>query len=443
MINQIKKVVIPVYLVLFAFCVDAYAFPIFLPSPVLQNEQDSVSVDVELVNFLAGDGLLSKLDVYVKILYDNVQFVKVKKDTFLAQYNVEVTAKSRKDDSSESRKFSDFIAIESLDEVNSVKKFNLNKVSFDLQSGEYDVLITVQDKETLFRSEFNREITLKDFSKPVVQISNILFLDGIQKKEDTGNYIFTPRVSNEQSDDFRILAYFEIYNVTQDDSFRVKYQVLGQQDTVWYEHEYFSAGEGRVTQNFIDVVGENLPHGNYKLKVFMESGGKEFNAEKGFNWYLQGLPVEFRSVEEAIHVLKYLATKKEYKRLQKLSTGEKHHEFLVFWKKHDPTPLTSENELRDEYYARVVFANANYHSLSKGGWQTDRGWAYIMLGKPDNIQRNPYNMDFRTRRLGKTIKAIQIWDYYTYNRQLVFYDDNGFGQYRLENPETLYEILKN
>lgn len=441
--SQIKKAVLPVYLVFFAFCVDAYAFPTLFPPPNFQNEADSIAVDIELVNLLADDGLLSRLDVYVKILYDNVQFVKVAKDTFLAQYDIEVTTKNREDDNTESRKFSDSITIQSIDEVNSITKFNLNKISFNLHSGKYDIVIAVQDKETLFRSEFKREVILKDFSKPGIQISNILFLDGVEKNEDNGNYIFTPRVSNEQSDDFRILAYFEIYNIAIDDSFKVKYQVLGQQDTVWYQHEYFSAGEGKVTQNFIDVVGENLPHGNYRLKVFVESGGEIFDTEKGFNWYLQGLPAAFRSVEEAIVVLKYLATKKEYKRLQKLSTGEKHHAFLVFWKKYDPTPQTTENELREEYYARVVFANENYHSLTKGGWQTDRGWVYIMLGKPDNIQRNPYNMDFRTRRLGKTIKAIQVWDYYSYSRQLVFYDDNGFGQYRLENPETLYEILKN
>jgi len=443
MISQIWKTIIPVFLIPLVFGINDYAFPstIFLNNS--EDESDSVAVDIELVNFLANDGVLSRLDVYVKILYDNVQFVKADNDTFQAKYDVDVVTESVEDGATESRKFTDTIKIESIDEASSTTKFNLNRVSFNLQPGEYEVTFKIRDKETQFETEFNREVTLKDFSGPEAKISDVLFLDGVQKDEESDNYIFTPRVSSIQSDDFRILAYFEIYNVSPEDSFKVKYQVLGLQDTVWYEHKYVSAGEGRITKNFIDVVGENLMHGSYRLKVFVEAGDRSFDVEKSFNWFLDGLPPAFRSVDEAIRVLKYLTSKDEYKRLLGLSIGEKHGEFLAFWKRHDPTPLTSENELRDEYYERVVYANEHYDTMSRKGWQTDRGWVYIMLGKPDNIHRNPYNMDFRTRRLGKTIKAIQVWDYYAYNRQLIFFDDNGFGQYRLENPETLYEILKN
>jgi len=43
---------------------------------------------------------------------------------------------------------------------------------------------------------------------------------------------------------------------------------------------------------------------------------------------------------------------------------------------------------------------------------------------------------------GRTIKGFEVWTYYRYNRQLFFVDENGFGEYRLDNPDALYEMLK-
>jgi hypothetical protein len=53
------------------------------------------------------------------------------------------------------------------------------------------------------------------------------------------------------------------------------------------------------------------------------------------------------------------------------------------------------------------------------------GMVYVIFGEPSNIERHPYDMDQ---------KPYEIWDYYDINRQFVFLDNTGFGDYRLITP---------
>ena len=53
------------------------------------------------------------------------------------------------------------------------------------------------------------------------------------------------------------------------------------------------------------------------------------------------------------------------------------------------------------------------------------GYVYIMYGEPSSIERHPFEMD---------TKPYEIWTYYELNKQFIFVDDTGFGDYRLRNP---------
>lgn len=53
------------------------------------------------------------------------------------------------------------------------------------------------------------------------------------------------------------------------------------------------------------------------------------------------------------------------------------------------------------------------------------GMVFIILGTPSNIDRHPFELDS---------KPYEIWHYYEINRQYVFVDYTGFGDYRLVTP---------
>ena len=107
------------------------------------------------------------------------------------------------------------------------------------------------------------------------------------------------------------------------------------------------------------------------------------------------------------------------------SKKEKENLFYAFWRKRDPTPKTEFNELMEEYYGRIWYTNEHFEGWEPG-WETDRGMIYILFGPPDSVEK--------TNTTKSMTSSYQIWHYYQANKNFVFRDQNGFGDYRLETP---------
>ncbi|MFQ5822845.1 MAG: GWxTD domain-containing protein [bacterium] len=74
-----------------------------------------------------------------------------------------------------------------------------------------------------------------------------------------------------------------------------------------------------------------------------------------------------------------------------------------FWWKRDTNTETAKNEFRENYLARVKFANEHFGSIRKG-WKTDRGRILLIYEEPDEVERNPSLGDSR---------RYEIWRYFT------------------------------
>jgi TonB family protein len=96
----------------------------------------------------------------------------------------------------------------------------------------------------------------------------------------------------------------------------------------------------------------------------------------------------------------YIITDRERAEYKKLTTDGERDQFIEhFWLVRDPTPGTPENELKEEHYRRIAFANEHFASANLPGWKTDRGRIYIPWGPPDEIDAHsgdgsvfPYEM---------------------------------------------------
>ena len=72
-----------------------------------------------------------------------------------------------------------------------------------------------------------------------------------------------------------------------------------------------------------------------------------------------------------------------------MNTDEERQQFVEqFWLRRDPTPDTVENEMKQEHYRRIAYANEHF-AAGKPGWKTDRGHIYIAFGKPDSTESHP------------------------------------------------------
>ena len=125
------------------------------------------------------------------------------------------------------------------------------------------------------------------------------------------------------------------------------------------------------------------------------------------------------NIDLSVKVMSLVFSHEEFQYLKDLPQDKQRDYLIKYWKEQDPTPDTPVNELMEEFFDRVDYANTYFGTLSTG-WRSDQGRIYIKFGKPiqiDTSQPDTYG------------RVYQIW-HYPMGRQFIFLDD-GFGEYRL------------
>ena len=130
----------------------------------------------------------------------------------------------------------------------------------------------------------------------------------------------------------------------------------------------------------------------------------------------------------------YIISPKEREVFLQLSTDRERDLFInAFWKARNPEPDSLTNKFKDEHYRRIDYTNKFFgRGLAAGGWRSDMGRVYIILGEPKQILR--YENDSQ-------LYPLIIWFYEgmsEYNLpnafNVVFFKEYGAGDYRLYSP---------
>jgi GWxTD domain-containing protein len=129
--------------------------------------------------------------------------------------------------------------------------------------------------------------------------------------------------------------------------------------------------------------------------------------------------------EKFYRTARLIMTREETKIWNRLPDAESRKEFIAdFWLKRDPDPDTEVNEYRQEFEARVEYANKRFRE-GIAGFNTDRGRVYIFMGPPDKFEEffpQPGDTD-----RGSTI----WWIYYDFELGIEFADAKGTGSYTI------------
>lgn len=123
----------------------------------------------------------------------------------------------------------------------------------------------------------------------------------------------------------------------------------------------------------------------------------------------------------------YIINDTERAAFLQLKTDEERQQFIEqFWLRRDPTPQTEENEMKEEHYRRIAYANERFRTPSAApGWKTDRGHMYIIYGPPDEIESHPAGSPPREEWLYKYVEGVGT------NVFFKFIDRSGSGDFRL------------
>lgn len=210
---------------------------------------------------------------------------------------------------------------------------------------------------------------------------------------------------------------------------------------------------GGVLRGQLDMEG--LPAGRYSLDVSVDLGSQRIERSGSFTMtdvvttlarratelsVLAGTDSGFFSLmdearlDAAQEPLSYIAGSGELRAFRGASIAAKRQFLIDFWRKRDQDPATPRNELREEFYGKIAYADNTFRergARSQSGWKTDRGRVYIRLGSPDETLDRV--------RAGQA-PSYQVWRY-TRGKVLyfVFSDRSGLGAYKLMTSNDLHE----
>ena len=150
-----------------------------------------------------------------------------------------------------------------------------------------------------------------------------------------------------------------------------------------------------------------------------------------------------------------IMTKEEVEIFKRLPDKESKEEFIKeFWEIRDPDPGTIENENKEEFEARMEYANTWFGvwnprrgKLDLGdegkyrGWDSDRGRIYVILGPPDDLVYDGGEL-FKDRMISRPGgRNYEQWYYFRF-RLVVTFVRQSTNRWILENPSSeLIEAL--
>ncbi|MCX7984674.1 MAG: GWxTD domain-containing protein [Bacteroidetes bacterium] len=367
-------------------------------------------------------------NIYVQIPYSEVTFVKTG-EQYTANVDIVITIE---DSTPRPWSTSKRITIEAEDfsQTVSPRRTVVQQFTTDIKPGEYTMVITVTDVEPKKSVKLDRKIHIPDFTTMPVSMSNIMLVQ--RASTDEGRVNVVPNFSGKYlQGEGPLIIFFEIYTSLNIDSLMLVATLMTDKEKEVARFTRIQAIDGHRTQVLWSLDGSSLSVSRAKVKVDLIGCGIDslriprVSTSRSFTVHMRGLPLTVTDITKAIEQLRYIARDNELDEMRNAPTEEeKRRLFFEFWKRRDPDPSTPRNELMEEYYDRVAYANHNFTRFMEG-WMTDMGMVYIQFGPPDNIERHPFESDS---------KPYEIWYYYKLNREFVFVDETGFGDYRLQYP---------
>jgi len=415
--RPVKKILSSI-LILFLFSVD-FSFS----QRQSKNKTLSNVGKYSLIEFskpFSKDSIL--VTAFVEIPFQSLQFIK-KEKSFFASYDVSISLRNKKGKRIFRKMWSDSIITD--DYIQTQSKYRTKKHFVNLKVGknEYVISSELYDKDT--RNKGSKKIKL-DFSK---KYKTPILFEPIIITNLEGNWGFNDgefplkgkRITN--IDDGLALIISGFVGIGQ---YQVEIFLGGknEEDGVIVIEEDENL-EGYFITRY-KIKKEDLSTIGLNLKLIIKQNGKERSIFKNISIFKPGLSGFVNNVENSFQQMKYILTNNERKKAKGKKGKELESLFLSFWKERDPTPNTSINELMEEYYIRVNYVNDYFNMSWREGWETDFGMIYILFGPPDQIERS--------NSTSTSSSIYQVWYYNRLNKQFVFKDQNGFGDFKLDRP---------
>ncbi len=401
----------------------------------VDNRSDYVPIGIpafylDAMSFRSNDSSSSRIDIYTEVPFEVLQFAATDSG-FVARYEITIDILNGDGNGIFEKTWNKEIYVRMFDETQSRGEFSPAMGSFTLAPGSYEMHVELREKESGKAFAQVRKMDVPNYAVTPFSVSDIMLVNRV--KTERGQSTIVPNVSGNLYDlPHGFSFFFELYNKTGADSVALTYQVFDKKENRVYVHSEHRRLDGKKSEVIAAIDSARFPVGAYFLEVDAQTIPNAdtvvtYLAEKRRDFVMRwgSVPTTLVDIDLAIKQTKYIASSKEYNAMADATTlEEKQKLFQEFWRKRNPSPGMQHNIKMEEYYSRVQYANEHFSHFTEG-WRTDMGMAYIILGAPSSVDRHPFEGDS---------KPYEIWNYYDFDKQIVFVDESGFGDYRLITP---------
>jgi GWxTD domain-containing protein len=196
-----------------------------------------------------------------------------------------------------------------------------------------------------------------------------------------------------------------------------------------------SAGAYYLKISVLDSLNGEITAKKKKFYVFHPEK-KEYAAPTS-NLLFESSPfytMDEKSIKLLYEQSRYLMTGQQKSIFKSLQGPDPQRKYLYeFWRALDPDPSTAANEFYEEYIKRIEYADQNFGTIQKKGWETDRGRVYLAYGPPNDVERFPSESQ---------LVPYEIWHYDAIEGGVIFVfaELSGYKNYVLLHSTKTGEV---
>jgi len=384
-----------------------------------ENEKLLPRFDYEVVSFPGKTFQNAETHVYIWIWNTHLQYVTMD-SVYSARYQINIGISNQKGASVLTEDKTYGVTEKNYAITIDPKAQRVHRFEFQLPPEGYLFKIRLLDMNSNRSRSQERKKTVRAFEKNQLAVSDVLFVS----ESDTGsikaeNVIPSFRIPVQEE----VYLYTEVVSPENANAIKIESTLKQKNGKDGFNFSQDIIPKREITKVFLQINKESMVQGENQLYVKVTSEGQSKSVRKDLQFVSGTQAFEGLPVDDMIGPLLYVTDGDDWKNLNNASDEERDSVFQAFWDKRDPSPGSPQNELFDEFYRRVDLATRNFGYSRKDGWKTDRGRVFIVFGPPDRVERGTPSR--------YTQGDYEVWYYDDLREKFVFFDEYGFGDFRL------------
>jgi GWxTD domain-containing protein len=347
-------------------------------------------------------------------------------DRFRASYTIEIALKQN-GSTVKQTEARESVVLTSYRETSRIDESIIFQELLTLRPGLYNLVLTVRDDGSSRSSTEDVTLQIPEVQDGMLS-SPITFARASTRisRDSLPQIISSPTSTVTFGTDSTVPIYLEGYNSAGGARLPVRYAVMSESGKAIFSDSTSIPRRGNLYSGIVLIPVSRLAIGASQV-AFVQPGRTDSVKAPVFVGFGEDLPVA--SYEDMVNYLRWFAPGYQINALRDTAPEFRAGAWAAFVKAH--SGLNGSNEPLRDYFRRLLAANARFREEGIPGWLTDRGKVLLGLGEPDQVYEQRNN-DFSQQR-GRS----QIWDYRGMNIQLTFYDQTGFGRWKLVNSSEI------